>query len=169
MSFWRVYYHLVWSTKNRLPLITPEIETELIGYIVRKTSEVKAFILAISAITDHIHLVVAIPPELSIAQYVKLVKGSSSHYINYTLKPEFSFAWQRGYGVLSMGEKQLHIATEYVKNQRDHHANQTTISWLERSMEENEGPKSPGMHSVNRPDRLREEMGIYTIGSESPF
>lgn len=169
MSFWRLYYHMVWSIKNRLPLITPEIEAGLIGYIVRKATEAEAYILAIDALNDHLHQVVAIPPELSIAQYVKLVKGSSSHYVNHTLKPEFTFAWQRGYGVLSMGEKQLHIAKDYVNNQKQHHENQTTISWLERSVEESEGPLFPGTHSARKPDRLREESGIYRIDTESPF
>ncbi len=169
MSFWRLYYHLIWSTKNRLPLITPEIETGLISYILRKASETGSYILAINAFNDHLHQVVAIPPELSIAQYVKLIKGSSSHYVNYTIKPEFTFAWQRGYGVLSMGEKQLQIAKEYVNNQKEHHATQTTNPWLERSVEESEGPKPSGKYSEGRPKQLSEESGIYAIGSESPF
>jgi putative transposase len=169
MSFWRLYYHLVWSTKNRLPLITPEIEPELINYIMRKATETGACIHAINGFSDHIHQVLAIPPELSIAQYVKLSKGSSSHYVNYTIKPEFTFSWQRGYGVLSMGEKQLQIAMDYVNNQKKHHADQTTISWLERSLEESEGPDHFGLHSTGRTAQLREESGIYSIDSISPF
>lgn len=169
MSFWRLYYHLVWSTKDRLPLITPDIETSLINYIIRKAAEAKSYILAINCVSDHIHQVVAISPEISIAQYVKLVKGSSSHFVNYTIKPEFTFAWQRGYGILSMGEKQLQIALDYVNQQKEHHANQTTKTWLERSVEENDGPKPPGTYSTNRPKRIHEESGIYTDGSELPF
>ncbi len=168
MSFWRLYYHLVWSTKNRLPLITPEIEPGLFSYFQRKAAETGSFTHAINGGKDHLHLVVAIPPELSIAQFVKLIKGSSSHYVNYTIQPEFTFAWQRGYGALSLGEKQLQLAIDYVDNQKQHHAHQTTISWLERSLEENAGPEKPET-LANRNNQLHEVSGYYSVDTESPI
>jgi REP element-mobilizing transposase RayT len=82
MAFWRLYYHLVWGTKNRQPLITPVIETHLYSYLVHKASELGVFVYQINGWLDHVHLVVAIPPKLSIADVVKNLKGASSHFIN---------------------------------------------------------------------------------------
>jgi len=125
MPFTRLFYHLVWSTKNRLPLIMPDIETNLFTYLHRKAGELECRILAINGWQDHIHLVLEIPSKLSVAEVVKHLKGASSH--------EFpDIYWQRGYGALTVSERNLEAAVAYVTRQKDHHAQQTAISKLER-------------------------------------
>jgi putative transposase len=132
MTFWKTYYHLVWATKDRLPLITENIEVELYNYIRNKCSELNCPFPSIGGINDHIHLVVSIPPSLSIADLVRRVKGSSSHFVNQSqLNPEFKFAWQHEYGVFSLGGKQLDRAVSYVKNQKQHHAQGSIVRFLE--------------------------------------
>ena len=64
MAFWRLYYHLVWATKNREPLIRPAIEERLYAYLVHKAAELGAYVYAVHGWTDHIHLIVAIPPSM---------------------------------------------------------------------------------------------------------
>lgn len=93
MSFWRHYYHLVWGTKQRNPSILPGIEEQLRAYIVSKSAELAVYVYAIGTCEDHIHLVVAIPPKLSVAQVVKKIKGASSHFVNHVLRPADQFAW----------------------------------------------------------------------------
>lgn len=78
MSFWRNYYHLVWSTKNRLPLILPDFESQLFNYLIHKAAELDTNVLEINGIQDHIHLVLSIPPKNSVADVVKLLKGASA-------------------------------------------------------------------------------------------
>jgi putative transposase len=85
MSFWRLYYHLVWATKERLPLIQPDKETELYGYIIGKADYLGCITHAINGTENHTHLVASIPPNLSISQFVKKIKGSSSYHWNHTL------------------------------------------------------------------------------------
>jgi len=141
MAFWRLYYHLIWATKERHPLITATIEPELYGYIRGKAHHLGCIVQAINGVEDHIHLVVSIPPKLSIADFVGRIKGSSSHHLNHlpgNQQPQF--AWQHGYGVLSLGSKQLEEAIAYVQRQKEHHARQTTIAALERDEAEDEGP-----------------------------
>lgn len=75
MSFWRTYYHIVWTTKNREPMITPEVEPRLFAYIVGKAAELGVYVYAINGWVDHVHLVVAIPPKRSVADVVKMLKG----------------------------------------------------------------------------------------------
>lgn len=134
MSYWRLYYHLVWATKQRLPLIKPELETKLYGYIIGKADYLGCITHAINGTENHIHIVASIPPSLSISQYVKRIKGSSSHHWNYTLANDSDkFSWQEGYGVFSLGSKQLETAVNYVKNQKIHHSQGTVIAVLERN------------------------------------
>ena len=96
---------------------------------------------AIGGTEDHIHLVVSIPPKLAVAELVGSVKGSSTHYLNHDLAETLSqFAWQRGYGVLSLGSKQLDDAVAYVANQKAHHQQGGVVPSLERDADEEDGP-----------------------------
>jgi putative transposase len=130
MSFWRLYYHLVWSTKQRLPIITPDKEAELYGYIIGKANYLNCITHAINGTENHIHIVTSIPPNLSISEFIKIIKGSSSRHWNNSFSSEQLY-WQEGYGVFSLGSKQLETAVNYVKNQKIHHAQGTAIASLE--------------------------------------
>jgi putative transposase len=141
MALWRLYYHFVWATKAREPLISETREPTLHHYIIGKADALKCIVHAINGTANHIHLVTSIPPTLSIAEFVKNIKGSSAHYVNHNLSdiPEF-FGWQAGYGVFSLGRKQLDQAIEYVQNQKIHHAQGTTIISLEQATNDDDGP-----------------------------
>lgn len=162
MPFWRLYYHLVWGTKNREPLILPKIERHLYSYLVHKASELGVFVYQVNGWLDHVHLIVAIPPKIAIAKVVKNLKGASSHFINDRQLLDDYFRWQRGYGVLSLGEKQRPFAEEYVLNQKQHHQQNTTNSWLEQMTDVEEGAQ--GANNI-----LREPSVIYELGDKFPF
>ncbi|HLO86985.1 MAG TPA: IS200/IS605 family transposase [Nostocaceae cyanobacterium] len=139
MSFWRTYYHLIWATQDRLPLITPEKESELYGYIIGKSDYLQCIIHAINGTENHIHIVASIPPKLSISEFVKTIKGSSANHLNHChLSSDLEFSWQEGYGVLTLGGKQLDEAKAYVNNQKEHHRQGTIIKGLEKDGDEKE-------------------------------
>lgn len=143
MALWRLYYHLIWATKNRHPFITADIEPVLYGYTIGKAQALGCITYAIGGVENHIHLVVSIPPKLSISDFVKGIKGSSAHHLNYGLdKPIPHFGWQRGYGIFSLGSKQLAQAVAYVQNQKTHHQQGTTIAALEQDDDEEVSPTS---------------------------
>ncbi|NJN58678.1 MAG: IS200/IS605 family transposase [Leptolyngbyaceae cyanobacterium SL_5_9] len=132
MAFWRTYYHLVWATESRHPLITTDREAVLYGYITGKADSLGCIIHAIGGVDDHIHLVVSIPPKLSVADFVKKIKGSSAYHLNHSsFANALTFGWQGGYGVFTLGSKQLDQAIAYVLNQKLHHKDGTVISVLE--------------------------------------
>ena len=133
MNLWRLYYHLVWGTKERQPLISSAKEAKLYPYIIGKADNLGCITHAIGGIEDHIHLVVSIPPHLSISDFVKQIKGSSSHYLNQIFKNSSKFIWQEGYGVFSLGFKQLDKAIAYTKNQKQHHQQGTVNAYLEQT------------------------------------
>jgi len=169
MAFWRLYYHLVWSTKNREHLITPEIEKRLYAYLVHKAAELECFVYAINGWYDHVHLIMAIPPKHAVADVVKRLKGASSHDLNHAGELDATFAWQRGYGALSLGERQRPQAEAYVNNQKAHHSQQTSIAWLERGDELDEGPPDAGVPLTPVSAIAREPQAAYVVDGESPF
>jgi putative transposase len=132
MPYWRLFYHFVWGTKNREPLIAPEWEGSLHNAIAAKAKELGAFVYAVGGIEDHVHLVVSVPPKIALSTFIGQVKGNSSHFVNHELHAEIHFAWQAEYGVVSLGGKMLDMVVQYAKNQRQHHADGTTIAMLER-------------------------------------
>ncbi len=140
MALWRLYYHLIWSTKDRQPLITTHIEQKLYDYMIGKADSLRCITHAIGGIENHLHFVVSIPPKLSIADFVQGMKGSRSHHVNYEITDyQTKFTWQRGYGVFSFGEKKLDTAIDYVTNQKQHRDG-SLIPLLEKDYEEDDAP-----------------------------
>ena len=169
MPFWRAYYHLVWATKNRAPLIRPEIEPRLYGYLVNKAHELGVRVYAINGWTEHVHLVASIPPKHAVAYVVKRLKGASAFDLNQSGHLDDHFQWQRGYGVLTLGETQRPYAIKYVRNQKEHHQQQTTNSWLERADEFDEGPPDEGLPPTAVPGVMIREPGLVYNVAEDDF
>jgi len=169
MAFWRLYCHLVWATKQREHLIQPEIESRLYGYIVNKAAELGVYVYAMGGWYDHVHLVVSIPPKHAVAYIVQRLKGASSHDLNHAGGLDYSFGWQRGYGALSLGERQRPSAEAYVSGQKQHHECQTTNPWLEQHTEFDEGPRDVGITPGVLPSVVREHGATYDAWGEPPF
>ena len=127
-TYWRFYYHIVWGTKNREPIIT-ESRVTLIGEaIAAVTVDLEAMIFAIGAMPDHVHLAVAIPPRVAVADAVQRIKGVSSHRVNEaTTDPCDGFRWQPGYGAFTFGERSLADVVSYIENQREIHGRRSLI------------------------------------------
>ncbi len=138
MAYWRLYYHFVWTTKNRVPLITPEVEEVLFGYLIGKAYDMKSIVHAVGGIEDHVHLAASVPPSVALSDFAARLKGSSSHRLNEMLNG--AFAWQGGYGVVSFGEKQLQWVVKYVNGQKQHHAEHTAVGKLEAITVNSDGP-----------------------------
>jgi REP-associated tyrosine transposase len=134
MGYWQTFYHLVWGTKNRLLLIDEERD-RMIQQSIRATClKQDAFVFAIGTMPDHVHLAVSIPPTLSVAEFMRLMKGASSHLVNRASarSTHETFAWQAEYGVFTFGERSLNEVRDYVMNQRKHHADGSLLPYFER-------------------------------------
>lgn len=129
------YYHFVWATKNRQPILLPELETVIFNSILQKTMELSQFnhVYAINGTTDHIHVAVSLYPAVSISEWIKRVKGASSHAVNeaHTFEHIARFRWQRGYSVHTFGKTNLEYVVRYIQKQKQHHADNTTQPYLE--------------------------------------
>jgi len=114
-------YHFVWGTKDRLPLITSDVETRLVSFIEGKCRELGYRLHAIGCVEDHVHLLATLQPTHSASDVAKNLKGSSSHFINKEVRPRDVLYWQRGYGVLTVRKKDIPIVAEYIGRQKEHH------------------------------------------------
>lgn len=123
-SFTKIWIHAIWATKERAPLIEPEIEKELFHYISDELRALGCPVRIVNGMPDHIHCLFLLSPQKSVADVVKQIKGSSSHYVNQRdLIPE-KFAWQTGYAAFSVSESTVNKVFYYIKNQKQHHKNQ---------------------------------------------
>src|SRR5215510_8416037 len=103
-SLSRVLVHLVYSTKNRQPILTPAIDPDLYAYQASIFRAMDSPALIINGTADHVHALFQLARTRAICDIVEEVKKSSSKWIK-TKGPQFAkFEWQAGYGVFSIGE-----------------------------------------------------------------
>ncbi len=136
MPYCQLYYHFVWTTKLRRPLITPKIEPVIYNYLRSKAIELDGLVYALNGVEEHVHLVGTVPPKLAVATFVGQIKGSSATRFNKEYPGEDPFFWQREYGVFTFDKKRLPYIVRYVNRQKEHHASQSVIPVLERSDED---------------------------------
>jgi REP element-mobilizing transposase RayT len=116
-----ILIHLVFSTKNREPFITPTIEPELHPYMATIFREHNSPSLIINGTTDHIHALFALSRTITIADLVEEVKTGSSKWIKTKGREFRNFHWQKGYGAFSIGQSDVEQVKRYISNQKQHH------------------------------------------------
>ena len=117
MPYWRLFYHIVWATKDREALIKDGFATALHEQITKNAERLGATVHAVGGVADHVHLAVSVPPSIALSEFIRQLKDSSSHFVNHELKPSVAFAWQSDYGVISLDSKQLDKVAQYVTEQ----------------------------------------------------
>ena len=125
-SYYNIWIHVIWATKERKPMIEPSIENEVFTFIKDQFIENNCRVGIINGMPDHIRCLFSINPNKSIAELIKQVKGSSSHYINQNDLVKEKFAWQTGYAAYSVSNSVKGKVFEYIKNQKVHHKKQNS-------------------------------------------
>jgi putative transposase len=118
-SLAKILVHVIFSTKNREPVIPREIRPKLHAYIGGILENLRCPSLQTGGTADHVHTVLSLARTQSVADVVEEVKKSSSKWV----KPQGvdSFFWQAGYGAFSIGESQLPALIKYIARQEEHH------------------------------------------------
>lgn len=131
-----INFHITWHTKANLPLIKPPVESKLFSYLKHKILETGGAIFhAVGGTEDHIHLALSVPPTILMSDFIGKLKGASAFYINQP-SPHKLLQWQRGYGIVSFGTKDLKWVIAYIRNQKQHHKKGKTFDRLERTENE---------------------------------
>lgn len=118
-TYTKLLYHIVFSTKDRVPLITGEIRDRLYPYLGGVIRGEKGSLMEIGGVADHVHLLARFGAAIAISEMVKRIKGNSSHWLNQELG--IWFAWQSGYGAFTVSESQVAAVRKYIQRQEEHH------------------------------------------------
>jgi REP element-mobilizing transposase RayT len=113
--------HFVFSTKQRIPAITPDIERDLHAYLGGIVREIGGKALIVGGTENHVHLLVRMSTTLPIADMVRVVKTNSSRWVHQKLIKNRAFAWQAGYGASSVSESVAPNVITYISRQKEHH------------------------------------------------
>lgn len=124
-TYSNLFYHIVFSTKGRTSLIGRDIEERLWAYIGGIARNHAIIAVQVGGIENHVHVLIMAKPKFAPSQIVQWLKGESSRWIHETFSELRSFEWQDGYGVFSVSKSNVPAVVEYIKNQRQHHQNQT--------------------------------------------
>ena len=125
MSYVSSYYHCVFSTKERQPLIPPGLQARLWPYLggIARQNEMKA--IEVGGVADHVHMLLSLPSTLSIAKAMQLIKGGSSKWVHESFPEHRLFGWQVKYGAFAVSVSLLDKTIQYIQNQEDHHRKMT--------------------------------------------
>ena len=107
--------HLVFSTKERRKLVPKDQQPRLWGYMAGICKKEKIFVHEIGGMEDHAHMLVQLPPTLSLSDAVLEIKTSSSRWMGR------NFAWQRGFGGFSVSASNVDAVVRYIRTQESHH------------------------------------------------
>jgi REP element-mobilizing transposase RayT len=122
-TYHKLLVRVIFSTKNREPLIDPGWAADLYAYMGGIILNRKGDLLAAGGIPDHVHLLVRLPADLPLSDLVRDVKAVSSKWRHDAAHP--AFAWQTGYGGFSVSQSLAETVTDYIHRQPDHHRART--------------------------------------------
>ena len=118
-TYTKLIYHIVCSTKERVPVITEEIRDRLYEYLGGVIRGEKGSLLEIGGVADHVHILTRFGAAIAVSDMVQRIKGNSSHWLNQ--QSESWFAWQNGYGAFTVSESQVMAVRKYIRRQEEHH------------------------------------------------
>jgi putative transposase len=117
-AYARNYIHLVFSTRGRVRSIPADIQPNLWAYVRGIAKNEGIDLLAIGGTDDHLHLLLALPPRLSLANATRVLKANSSKWMN---ESGHWFSWQDGYAALSVSTSNIPAVRNYILGQAEHH------------------------------------------------
>jgi putative transposase len=124
-SFTCLRYHVIFSTKGRVPLIHRELQPRLWEYMGGILRSNRSVLLAAGGVPDHVHLLIGLNQSLAVADAVRLIKANSSGWIHNTFPDLGGFAWQSGYGAFSVSYSAQDAVKRYIADQESHHRTKT--------------------------------------------
>jgi len=131
-----LYYHLVFATKNREPIIAPDWRVRLHEYLGGAARGLDGTPQGVGGVADHVHLLVALKPTHCLADFMRELKKASSIWVADTLG-ERAFRWQEGYAAFTVSPSALKAVRNYITRQEEHHRVKTfreeLVEFLEKS------------------------------------
>lgn len=118
-TYSNILVHIVFSTKNRFPFISPELRPRLYAYLGGVIRKAGGSLIEVGGMPDHMHLLVKLTPTTVIADVMRDVKVRTTYWARGI--GVSNFEWQDGYGVFSLGQPQADRVRRYIRNQEKRH------------------------------------------------
>jgi REP element-mobilizing transposase RayT len=119
------YLHIVFSTKNRMPLITDNVEDDLHAYLGGICNNLDCYPIKTGGYTDHVHLLCLLSKKIALVKLLEELKSHSSKWMKLKGEEFSNFYWQDGYGAFSVNPTEVETVVKYISNQKEHHAKKT--------------------------------------------
>ena len=120
-SYTNLIYHLVFSTKDRAPLITPATQTRLYEYIGGIIRNLGGISLGINGVADHVHVLAKLRADKALSDVLRDLKANASGWMHDVFPDSKDFAWQNGYGAFTVSASQVAAVQRYIARQAEHH------------------------------------------------
>jgi putative transposase len=131
-TFTQIYYHIIYSTKNRLPILKPERREELFRYIWGILKNKHCRLYRLNGADDHLHYLTHLHPTVDLASLIRDIKTSTTSWMK-SLGIDTRFpGWQDGYGAFTKSHSDKDAVIEYIKRQEEHHKRETFVEEIKR-------------------------------------
>ena len=134
MAYVRIHIHAVWGTKNRFPFLTKEIRTKVIEHIKQNAKTKDIYIEQINGYIDHLHVLLSLNADMTIAKAMQLIKGESAFWINKNKVTKAKFEWADEYYAASVSDSDVGRVKTYIIEQEAHHAKKTFVQEYDELM-----------------------------------
>jgi putative transposase len=119
------YLHIVFSTKHRQPLISPEIADQLYSYLGGICNNLDCSPIKIGGHNDHVHILCMLSKKITLVKLLEEIKSHSSKWVKTRGESLKNFYWQDGYGAFSVNPTEVETVIKYIENQAEHHKKKT--------------------------------------------
>ena len=137
-TYTNLIYHIVFSTKDRSPIITPDREARLYDYIGGIVRNLGGISLGINGMEDHAHVLAKLRPDKALSDILRDLKSNSSGWMHDVFPDAADFSWQRGYGAFTVSSSQVRSVQKYIAEQKIHHGGRTFEEEFVALLEKNE-------------------------------
>ena len=120
-AFTNLLTHIIFSAKDRAPLMGPEVRARLFEYMGGIVRELGGKALSINGAPDHVHLLLWLPATVALSDAMRLLKTNSSRWVRESGLSRRPFAWQNGYAAFSVSQSAASEVQRYIANQEEHH------------------------------------------------
>ena len=119
-TFTNLLSHVVFSTKDRSALLTPNLRADMLAYLGGIVRKLRGKVIESNARPDHVHCLLSLPLALAVAEVLRVLKSNSSWWAHET-RGQTAFAWQTGYGTFSVSQSNVATVVKYIRHQEQHH------------------------------------------------
>lgn len=124
-SYTNLIYHIIFSTKDRRPIITDAYQSRLYDYLSGTIRGLGGLSLALNGMEDHVHLLAKLRPDKSVSDVLRDLKANASGWMHDVFPALEDFSWQRGYGAFTVSQSHVEKVREYIAAQQEHHRKQS--------------------------------------------